>query len=167
MVQLYYPLVYNWCCRAELPAHDIVDVTQEVFWGVARGLNTFRRDRPGDTFRGWLRGITRHKLQDYWRRRIREDRGAGGSDAHRKLTQLPDPVEADDEQVETGAIAHRALQLIRLEFSEQTWQAFWRVAVDDQPAAEVAEELGMTRNAVYKAKSRVIQRLREQLGDIQ
>ena len=38
--------------------------------------------------------------------------------------------------------------------------------VDGVPAALVAEELGMTENAVLLAKSRVVRRLREEAGDL-
>jgi RNA polymerase sigma-70 factor (ECF subfamily) len=55
---------------------------------------------------------------------------------------------------------------LRSEFEEHTWRAFWRVAVDGQPAPEVAAELGMKPNAVRTAKSRVLRRLREELGDL-
>ena len=53
----------------------------------------------------------------------------------------------------------------RAEFSDPHWQAFWRTAVDGVPAAEVAEELNYSTAAVYQAKSRVLARLREMLGD--
>jgi DNA-directed RNA polymerase specialized sigma24 family protein len=47
-------------------------------------------------------------------------------------------------------------------FEDRTFQAFWRVAVDGRSAEEVAEELGMKVGAVYTAKSRVLNRLREE-----
>lgn len=47
-----------------------------------------------------------------------------------------------------------------------TWRAFWRVAVDGCSPADVADELDMSVNAVYIAKSRVLRRLREELGDL-
>jgi RNA polymerase sigma-70 factor (ECF subfamily) len=61
---------------------------------------------------------------------------------------------------------HQALGLIRDEFEQRTWQAFWRMAVDNRTSAEVAGELGMTTNAVRMAKSRVLRRLREELGEL-
>ena len=41
-----------------------------------------------------------------------------------------------------------------------------RTTVDEQPSTAVAAELGMTANAVRMAKSRVLRRLREELGDL-
>jgi RNA polymerase sigma-70 factor (ECF subfamily) len=55
---------------------------------------------------------------------------------------------------------------LRGEFQAKSWQAFWRTAVDQQPSSEVGVELGMSANAVRMAKSRVLHRLREELGDL-
>jgi len=52
---------------------------------------------------------------------------------------------------------------VRGQFTDATWQAFWRTAVDGRGAAEVAQELGLSVGAVYIAKSRVQARLREQV----
>src|ERR1051326_3852739 len=65
---LYSPLVRNWYRDWGVPAADIEDLTQEALQAVSSGLGTFRRDRPGDSFRGWLRVISRHKFLDHARR---------------------------------------------------------------------------------------------------
>ncbi|MCH8241547.1 MAG: sigma-70 family RNA polymerase sigma factor [Planctomycetes bacterium] len=164
MVELYYPLVYRWCRQSGLQQHDVLDVVQEVFRSASTSLDKFRRERPGDTFRGWLRGITRHKLQDHWRHR---EQAAGGTDALRRLEQVPDRAEGEEnEPREAAVVTQRALELIGDEFEERTWQAFWRVNIDGEQPAQVAGDLGMTANAVYKAKARVFRRLREELGDL-
>ncbi|MEZ6092120.1 MAG: sigma-70 family RNA polymerase sigma factor [Pirellulaceae bacterium] len=66
-VRLYSPLVYEWCRRAKVAQQDAADVTQEVFKAVAIKVDNFHRDRKGDTFRGWLWGITRFKILDHFR----------------------------------------------------------------------------------------------------
>jgi RNA polymerase sigma-70 factor (ECF subfamily) len=60
----------------------------------------------------------------------------------------------------------RALEQIRSEFNERTWQAFWRVAIDGLVPKEAAEELGMRPGTVRVAKSRVLHRLRQELGEL-
>ncbi len=135
---------------------------------MAKNLDQFHKSAQG-TFRGWLRTITRNKVCDLFRRRQREPVGAGGSDAQRWLNQLPNPELFDeDSQAEQAAeqgLIHRALELIRPEFTERTWQAFWRTTVEEQQAGDVAQDLGMSPGAVRVAKCRVLQRLREALGD--
>ena len=62
--------------------------------------------------------------------------------------------------------SRRVLESIRAEFEPRTWQAFWRIVVDGQSPAEVAATLGMSLPAVYQAKSRVLRRLRRELGSL-
>jgi RNA polymerase sigma-70 factor, ECF subfamily len=64
-----------------------------------------------------------------------------------------------------GVVA-RALKQIQSDFQASTWLAFWRVVIDGQSTAVVAEELGMTLTSVRQAKSRILRRLRQQLGDL-
>jgi RNA polymerase sigma-70 factor, ECF subfamily len=168
VVQLYSPLVLYWCRRWGVDGADADDVAQEVFQAAAMQIDRFRRDRTGDTFRGWLRGIAHHKTLAYWRGKERQAEPVGGSEAWRKLQDVAEPDAPPDteEAAQMSALYHRAVQLLRSEFEERTLRAFWRTAVDDQPAAAVAAELSMTANAVRMAKSRVLRRLREELGDL-
>jgi RNA polymerase sigma-70 factor, ECF subfamily len=170
VVELYTPLAYHWCRRWGVEGADADDILQEVFHAASQGLAGFRREREGDTFRGWLRAITHHKVQSFWRGRARQPDPPGGSEALQRLHELPGPApdgsEDPDEASQVSALFHRALSLVRSEFEAKTWQAFWRVTVDGQPSAEVAAELGMTANAVRMAKSRVLRRLREEVGEL-
>jgi len=168
LVYLYAPLVIHWCHRWGLQRPDAEDIQQEVFQAVARSLDSFRRDRPGDTFRGWLRVITRRKLLDHRRRQERRPEAVGGAAASQQLRLLPEPADLDEEDApeEVRRLHHRGLELVRSAFEPRTWQAFWRCAVDGQSPADVAQEMGMTPGAVRMAKSRVLRRLKTDLGDL-
>ena len=168
LVALYAPLVLQWCRGWQLPEQDAADVFQEVFQAVVTHIAGFRKEREGDTFRGWLRTITRNKVRDHFRRRGRQPAGEGGTEAQGRLAEVPDLDDSDEASVagEEQSLFHRALELIQQEFAERTWQAFWRTAVEGRAAAEVAAELSMSPGAVRVAKSRVLQRLREELGDV-
>ena len=168
VVDLYSPLIYHWCQRWGVEHSDADDVAQEVFHAAALGIGTFRREREGDTFRGWLRGITRHKVTAYWRSRSNNPASPGGSEVWQRLQEIPerDAPEDEAEAAQFSALYHRAVRLLQSEFEQRTWLAFWRTTVDEQPAVAVATELGMSANAVRMAKSRVLHRLREELGDL-
>src|SRR4051794_30393048 len=60
--RLYGPLIHSWCARWGFSPPDIEDICQEVYQVVVKRIGEFHRDGPGDTFRGWLRGITRNRL---------------------------------------------------------------------------------------------------------
>jgi RNA polymerase sigma-70 factor (ECF subfamily) len=169
-VHLYAPLVLHWCQCRGLQGQDSADIFQDVFRSVVSHVGRFRKQQDGDTLRGWLRRITQNKIRDHFRRLAREIRGVGGSSALERLTQLPEATFIDHEIAPDNAAERslflRALDLIRDEFEPRTWQAFWHIVVDGRTAREAAEELGMSAGAVRVAKSRVLHRLREELGDV-
>jgi RNA polymerase sigma-70 factor, ECF subfamily len=166
LVGLYRPLVEHWCRYGGVRDADVADVSQEVFLAVAGSLEEFRRQGAGG-FRAWMRGITRYKVLDHHRRERARPAAAGGSAALRAVAELPDPqAGSQDESVEVGGLFRRALELVRGEFEERTWQAFWRTTVEGQATALVAAELGMTPVAVRVARSRVLARLREEAGEL-
>ena len=141
-MDLYSPLVYHWCTRWQVTGADADDVVQNVFLGVAGGIEKFQRPRPDDpsaagggaatgTFRGWLGAITRNKLRDFYERCQRQPVAQGGSEFYRLLQELPADSLSDDaaDAAQVSDVYHRALELIRADFQEPTWQAFWRTAV--------------------------------------
>lgn len=165
---LYAPMVQYWCQHEGVNGASAEDIAQEVFQAVAQNLVTFRRDRPGDTFRGWLRMITHRKILDMRRREKAQPHAEGGADAYRVLQQVPDPgtAETQDTPEQLIRLHHRALELVRSQFEHKTWQAFWRTAVEGQAPADVAADLQMTSAAVRQSKSRVLRRLKEECGDL-
>lgn len=164
LVGRYYRLVYGWCRRAGLQPDDAADVCQEVFRSVAGSLANFRRDRDGDTFRGWLRRITQRRLCDHHHTRREQPLAEGGSVAQERLRELAEEPSSDSSaQTNRARKFGQVLDAVRCEFEPQTWHAFWQTTVDQEPAVDVAAALGMTANAVYLAKSRVLRRLREEM----
>src|SRR5947208_536017 len=91
LVHLYGPLVHYWAGRAGVREADADDVCQEVFAALPGGLAGFQRERQGATFRGWLRGVTRHKTIDFLRARARHPEAQGGTSANELLHAAPDP----------------------------------------------------------------------------
>lgn len=171
LVSLSSPLVLRWCRQGGVPFADAPDVGQEVYRAVYRALGAFRRDREGDSFRGWLRTITENKVRDYHRWRRRAGPGAeGGSDAHDRLQQVPQEessasAEASEAE-EKRLLYRRAVELLQSAVGPGTWQAFWRVEVEGHAPADVAADLGMSVNAVYLAKVRVRKRLRREFAEL-
>ncbi|MBI2481588.1 MAG: sigma-70 family RNA polymerase sigma factor [Planctomycetia bacterium] len=167
LVDLYGPLIFSWACRGGLASEDAADVMQEVFAAVAKAIRRFDPAARG-RFRGWLWTITRNKLRDHHRRVSQEPEGRGGDTALRELAELPeqwDDNSSDATRHEVRALYHRALALIRNDFEPNTWQAFWLSVVEEQPTDEIARHLGLSANSVRQAKSRVLRRLRAELGD--
>lgn len=167
LVELYGPLVYEWSLRAGLKPGDAADVGQEVFTRVWSAIGGFRRERPGDTFRGWLRMITKRQLMDFWRRRqhLPQTVNTDAGDLANLHVEIPDDDDANQLAEDRQLLYLRAIELLRSDFEPVTVEAFWRVVVNGQHARDVGQQLGITANAVYIAKSRVLARLRSELAD--
>jgi RNA polymerase sigma-70 factor (ECF subfamily) len=144
-VDLYTPLIYYWARRVGLGSEEAADLVQDVLTLLVQKLPELQYD-PEKSFRGWLRTVTLNKWRENRRRRGIALTTAGFW------------------QVEYQQhLVGRALKLMQAEFQESTWKACWECVVAGKPAAQVAEELGLTVDAVYAAKSRVLRRLREEL----
>jgi RNA polymerase sigma-70 factor (ECF subfamily) len=170
MVRLYTPLVRHWATRGGVRGVDIEDVAQEVFHAAATHMENFRRDRPGDSFRGWLRGITRNMVLQHFRRSGRNLQASGGTEALVRLQSVEDSAATDDEDddpvEELDGLRRRALELVRSEFEERTWRAFWLTVVEGRSPTDLAAEMSVTPTAIRMAKSRVLRRLKETFGDL-
>lgn len=161
--QLYEPLVRSWLRRKDIAEHDADDVVQNIMTVVVKKVGEFQHNGRAGAFRTWLRSITVNCLRDHWRSRRAAPAGVGGSDLQIFIAQLAD---SDSElsrkwdQEHDRHVMRTLLNMLKGEFEPRTWQAFKLFALDGVPAAKVAEELKMTPNAVFIAKSRVLTRLR-------
>jgi len=167
LTQLYGPQIYRLCRQRGLQAADAADIVQETFRAVARKVGEFKREKPEDSFQSWLVTIAVNKIRDHFRGGQHRPNAVGGTDMKDQMAQLPDqdPSAFDtsfDDDARVG-LKHRAMEILHSEFEESTWQSFWRMAVWGQTAAEIAQDLGMSKRAVRQAKYRVLRRLKEEL----
>jgi RNA polymerase sigma-70 factor, ECF subfamily len=155
-VSLYAPLVYRWGHRVGLQDQDAADLVQDVFTTLVQVLPTFAYDRRRG-FRRWLRTVTLNRWRDTRKRpemrALPEDLPAEASDAFWEVEYRQE-------------LARRAMKLMQTDFQPTTWRAFWEHTVVGRSASDVAAELGITVGAVYAAKFRVLQRLREELDGL-
>jgi RNA polymerase sigma-70 factor (ECF subfamily) len=167
LVELYTPLIYQWCRHCSLRAEDAADIAQEVFAAVALGMAEFHRDRAGDSFRGWLWTITRNEIRDHARRQRGVPQAQGGTEALVQMAQIAadagEPSSSTPGGGNEGSLPRRAVELVRAAVEPKTWDAFWLVTAENRDPAAVAQELGLSLKAVYDAAYRVRRRLREEI----
>jgi RNA polymerase sigma-70 factor (ECF subfamily) len=158
-VRQYTPLLSYWARRLGLQDQDAADLVQEVLIVLVGKLPGFQY-RPERSFRGWMRTILINKWRD---RRPRRRAVALEGDVE---PQAPGDSDALEEREHRLYVLGRALRLMASAFESATWQACWETVVCGRPTAQVAAELGITVNAVYLAKARVLARLRHDLQDL-
>jgi RNA polymerase sigma-70 factor (ECF subfamily) len=164
LAAIYRPWVVGWGCRHGLTEADADDLAQEVLVVVLRELAFFRHNGRAGAFRGWLRGITAHRLQQLVRsRKYRPALVGSGGDAMADLEDPSGRLSAVWDAEHDRYVVGRLLALIEPDFQPTTWQAFRLVMLEGEKPAAAAARLGLSVNAVLLAKSRVLSRLRQEV----
>lgn len=169
-VDEYSSLIYVWCRNCDLQPVDALDVSQQVFHAVSRSISTFSRNSGTGSFRGWLFIITRNMIRNYLSRTLGGPQPQGGTSIQLQLLEQPESVDEESLAGSKSSAGESSMQAIldatRERFDERTWNCFWLMAMEEQSAVEVGEQLGMKPAAVRQAKYRVVQRLRSDLENL-
>lgn len=168
--QRYQPMLLNFARRCGISEADAPDVVQDCLASFVQAFREGRYDRDKGRLRSWLQGIAFNKIREARRRFAHREKQApdrhppdGGSDATAFLDRVPDERQLSDvfeQEWERGVLAE-CLQQARRSVDPQTFEAFELVALKGCSPERAAEQLGISRNAVYLCKSRVLSRLRQ------
>ena len=165
--RVYLSLILGWLGRVPGLGGEAEDLAQEVLVILVREIPRFNRRREG-SFRAWLLQITVNQVRT-WRRRHGRIPRVGLDPADGFLDRLADPrseLAEEWNREHDQHVTQKLLAAVRPDFTPATWLAFQRFAFDGVSAAVVANELGISENAVIQAKARVLQRLRAEAGEL-
>jgi RNA polymerase sigma-70 factor (ECF subfamily) len=165
LLTVYEPWLRGWLSRHDLQPADVEDVLQDILVVVNAKLPGFVHNGQLGAFRSWLRTILTLRVRHFLRGR-RNRPAAGPQPPSDWLDQLADPDSALSRQWDEDhdrQLVRRMLAAIQAEFNVQTWQVFQLLVLEDRPVVEVTQRLGITANAVYVAKARVLVRLRAEV----
>ena len=163
LADLYTPLIRAWLRRYDVQDSDANDLVQEVLLAVSKDLGKFDHGGQPGAFRGWLKAILINRLRKFWRARDRRPQARGDSEIDARLAQLDDPASEMSQiwnREHDQYVLRQLLALAEPHFAKTTWTAFCRVALDGANPDVVAQEMGISRNAVIIAKCRILSRLR-------
>lgn len=161
-VRRYGRQILHWCRHWRLQEADAEDVAQTVLLRVAKQMHAFRYD-PARSFRAWLKTVAHAAWCDWLEAQKRQARGSGDS----RVLDLLGSVEARDDLLRTldaeydRELFEAAAAQVRLRVAPATWDAFRLTALEGQPAAVAAEQLGIKVATVFVAKGRVQKMLQE------
>jgi len=165
---IYRPVVVRMACGRGLQHADADDLAQQVFLSVARAIEDWEPDSQRPPFRVWLARITRNAIVNALPRK-RPDAAGGSTSVQEMLRELPERNDETTQQLieESRREAMRwAADEIRSEFTELTWAMFWQTSIEGESVAEVARQQNKTPGAVYMARFRVMQRLKEKVLEV-
>lgn len=157
----YEPIVRACVRRAGLEASLVDDVVQETMLSFARAYRRGDYSRDRGKLRTWLRAIASNRVIDALRQIQRQpaqvvDDGDGTPFMNQVAAEMTDVFDEEWQK----AVLNASLAEIRTHFDEKTVAAFERYALNEEDADTVATDLGLSVNAVYIAKSRVLARLK-------
>jgi len=168
----YAPMLMAFAKRLGLSDADAGDAVQETLMAVHQVFAKLQEpfDRSKGKFKSWLHGVVRNKVRQIRRQAGQRERlqarvSAAGDERHAE--EAGDPVdEAFELEWRRNQLAE-AMRLVSQECEPAVVQAFQLYAVHGQAPEKVAALLGISRNAVYISKCRMVRRLRETLARLE
>jgi RNA polymerase sigma factor (sigma-70 family) len=163
-MQIYVPIVRDYCFQRNIQASDIDDIVQDVMTSVLHAMQTFKYDPAKGRFRAWFGTVAANRIKSWMTRQSRRvDKSSGtGEDSAIPTADCVDP-----DSYWTAIFSERVFQVacdrIRGGFAAVTWRCFEATWIHNEPSGEVAKSLGIPIHSVYVNKSRVLQRLEQEV----
>lgn len=157
----YRPVVEGFARKLGLSDADASDVAQETMVRFLEEYRQGRYDRSRARLGAWLVAIARTKVAMVYRKRSRKREARGES----AMIDLDNDAQLSViwEDQRRAAILQQALDTLRssTKLADRTIRAFELLVVRQMPVAAVAEEMEMSAQDVYLAKSRIAGKLRD------
>jgi RNA polymerase sigma-70 factor (ECF subfamily) len=167
LLKIYEAAIYRFCLARGLQPADACDATQEVFAALHQRIDSWDSDPARGSFRGWMfrvaRNIAADKVADRARQARTTDQDRGGA-ALAELAETAEHERTAFVREYRRALLRWAVEEIRPEVNDVSWQAFHMTAIDGVDAGEVASRLGVSVGTVYTAKCRVVAKIREKIA---
>ena len=166
-MRIYQPVVYRLARRRGMQDADAHDIVQQVFASISRSLAEWKPAKDQPPFRAWLTTNARNAITTALTRR-RPDQGTGSSSVADVLERLPNAEQTNAELIMEARreIVRWAAEQIRPEFTELTWDIFWKTAMQEVSVAEVSKSTGKSIGAIYVTRHRVLSRLKEKIAEV-
>jgi|688.fasta_scaffold277222_2 RNA polymerase sigma factor (sigma-70 family) len=167
-VEIYGPVIFDWCRHCKLQDADARDVTQETLLRLAQYLPAFQY-KADQRFRGWLRTIVHHCVCDWGAERRRMAPGSGDTEVLEFLESQPareQLIERLEKQFDQELL-HLAMERVRDRVEPLTWQVFELLALQRLSGVEVARQTGMKVASAFASRSKVQRLLRAEIDWLQ
>lgn len=151
----YEPFLTRLVRKQGTPERHVADVSQQLLIAIAKSVDGWKPDGKGASFRRWLGRVARNVVIKFMVRERKQVTGQGGSDFLTLIEEIPDAsIDAEQANRYEQELILWAAELVRGEFREASWRAFWGTQVEGRSVSDVAEELGVTTGSIYMSRSR-------------
>ncbi len=155
--------IHNFALRLGLSETSADDVVQSTMLAFVRAFRDGRYSRERGRLSSWLFGIAYRESLRVFRDSARERQAPATQGRTTFFSDHPDDELARRTWTETWErhVLGRCLEQVRAEVTPSTFEAFELAAVRGVPPEQVAESVGISKNAVFIAKHRVLKRVAE------
>jgi RNA polymerase sigma-70 factor, ECF subfamily len=159
----YWQLIFAYARRCNCSEHTAEEIVQDVMLKVFEQRDLFHYDPALGRFRDWLGTVVRNKVAELRRKPSERIRAVGGDSNIACIEPQAGVAEPDDlwENAFEEALLLVLLDVVRHEMNPRAYLAFELFTLHEMPGAKVARHTGLTRNGVYRASKRALQRLKE------
>ncbi|MCC7335403.1 MAG: sigma-70 family RNA polymerase sigma factor [Pirellulaceae bacterium] len=167
LVQIWGRTIYQFCKSRNLRHEDAEEIVQAVLVKIYRYISEFDRNGKDLKLRYWVFTIVRREIATFCERFLAKPGSPGGDAYQRILQEVTDPASVDDSAADfRNQLVSSILSNIQADFDPRVWQAFEMFGIQKIDGPAVAQQLGMTPNAVRQAAHRVRTRIRNELEGI-
>ncbi len=163
----YEPFLTRLVRRQGTPDRHAADVTQQILIAIAKSVDGWKPDGQIASFRRWLGRVARNVVIKFMMRERKQITGQGGSDFLKLIEQTTDAsIDAEQARKYEQELILWAAELVRGEFRDTSWRAFWATQVEGRSVAEVSQALGVTPGSIYMSRSRIFARIRTHIAEV-
>ncbi len=163
---MYGPMIFRFVRSRGLQDADAADLVQEVLRRVGGSIERLEYAKEKGGFRAWLFTITRNCLNTFLKKKKRTNPVGNDTAQYAMLNQVPNETEELTELWEREyqrQLMSKAIEIVKPNTEPKTWAAFEMTAMQELTAEQAGEKIGMSRGAVYVARSRVTAKLRAEV----
>lgn len=152
--------LYPFLRRRLLPRSELIeDLMQEVLVAAWEGLAGFRGEA---SLRTWVLGIARHKVEEYYRKRLRGAETPGEDESANELAIMPQL----DQELDQAAQQDKVQKVLSNLPESYALALLWRYR-DEKSVREMAQFTGKTEKAMERLLARARESFRKRWSDAQ
>jgi RNA polymerase sigma-70 factor (ECF subfamily) len=160
--RLYSPIIARFARARGVRPSEIEELANEIVSGFFAAQPRFVYDPSRGRFRAYLMACVANAV----RSRVRRERSASSQTV--SASEVASSDEVDWDLAWKQSALESALARLRERYADNpTFQAFESTVVRGQPPDVVAASLGMSRESVYQAKTRLLAKLRLELDEVE
>lgn len=161
--QIYSPLIYRYALSRGLNHDDAEEIRSSCYETILKKIGSFEYEKQKGGFKAWLRRIVTNRVIDS-KRKLAPQHGRDS-----QLNRIPADEESAeemfDEQWKRNHLNY-CLKKLKPQIESTQFDAFM-LLLEGESVESVCDKLSINANQAYKAKSKILKLIRQELRQIE